>query len=462
MRLLLILTILSAFARSVQAQAPVYNSQHVKLLGTWDDSAIGPNGTWVNNRYSSCWGYTQAGREYAVVGAQNGTYIVDISNPGNPVKRSFIPGKHKNAVWREYKTYKNYLYCISDDGLPNSFQIVDLKYLPDSTHVVYDGDQPFARGHTISIYKDIMYIAGGTNTLVAYSLANPEKPVLLRNLADDFPTTGQAHDMFVKNDTVYGSFGYKGLKVFYFNKSVPTFDLLGSLTQYPSSGYNHSSLLTEDGKTLIMMDEVPASLPVKMVDVTDLKDLQVLSLFSSGSKATPHNPFPAPNNRVVISYYEDGIQIFDVSDPKNVVKTGYFDSHPESDSVTTSGAYAGNWSAYTELPSKNVVLVDMQHGLFVLDAKEAYGLGVSSKDLPPAQLASVWPNPTSGVVTFHSKYTEVADIIVHDFSGRQIMAFKNQHPDQFSFAFGNEHPAGIYFVTVSNGNFQQRIKLVRQ
>ena len=462
MRLLFALCVSLALYCNLSGQSPVYNSQHVKLLGTWDDPAISPNGTWVNNRFSSCWGYAQGGREYAIVGAQNGTYIVDITNPDKPVKRSFIQGRHPNAVWREYKTYKNYLYCISDDGMPNSFQIVDLKYLPDSTHVVYDGEQPFARGHTIWVDNDHMYIAGGTKTLVAYSLKDPEKPVLTRNLEDDYPTTGQAHDMFVKNDTVYGSFGYKGLKVFYFNKKVPTFDLLGSLTQYPSSGYNHSSMLTEDGQTLIMMDEVPASLPIKMVDVRDLKDMKMLSLFSSGSKATPHNPFPAPNNRVVISYYEDGIQIFDVSNPKNVVKTGFFDSHPESDSLNTNGAYLGNWSAYTELPSKNVVLVDMQHGLFVLDAKEAYGMAVSSRDLDFSNEVSAWPNPTSSAITLRSSVNEKADIAVSDFCGREIMSFRNQYPDHFSFAFGDEFPAGIYFISIGNGRFQQRIKVVKQ
>ncbi|MFZ4543928.1 MAG: choice-of-anchor B family protein [Saprospiraceae bacterium] len=443
------------------SQAQTYRSQNVKLLGTWDDPSINPNGTWVNNRFSSCWGYAQNGREYAVVGAQNGTYIVDISNPESPVKRSFIPGKHNNAVWREYKTYKNYLYCISDDGLPNSFQIVDLRYLPDSTHIVYDGDQPFYRGHTISIDKDNMYIAGGLNTLVAYSLKNPEKPVLARNLADDYPTTGQAHDMYVKNDTVYGSFGYKGLKVFYFNKSIPTFDLLGSMTQYPSSGYNHSSILTEDGKTLMMMDEVPNSLPIKMVDVRDLKDLKMLSLFSSGSKATPHNPFPAPNNRIVVSYYEDGIQIFNVKDPKNVVRTGFFDSHPESDSLTTSGAYLGNWSAYTELPSKNVILVDMQHGLFVLDAKIAYGMSVASKDLQLTNEVSVWPNPTHAQLIFSSPRNEIGDISVFDMSGREILSYKNQQLESFSMTFSEEHPAGVYFIKIRNDRFLQNLKVIK-
>ena len=462
MRLLIVLHFLLLLCFSLGAQSSIYDSQHVKLLGTWDDPAIGPNGTWVNNRYSSCWGFAQGGREYAIVGAQNGTYIVDITNPENPVKKSYIKGRHPNAVWREYKTHKNYLYCISDDGLPNSFQIVDLKYLPDSTHLVYDGEQPFARGHTIFIDNDHMYIAGGTNTLVAYSLSNPEQPVLTRNLADDYPVTGQAHDMFVKNDTVYGSFGYKGLQVYYFNKQAPKFELLGSLTQYPSAGYNHSSLLTADGKTLVMMDEVPAGLPIKMVDVQDLTDMKIVSLFSSGSRATPHNPFPAVNNRVVISYYEDGIQIFDVSNPKNVVRTGYFDSHPESDSLNTVGAYVGNWSAYTELPSKNVVLVDMQRGLYVLDAREAYGIVVSSRDVQYKNNVYAWPNPTSAALTISCAEQEKSDISVVDFSGREVMRFIDKVPDQFSFAFGNEHPSGIYFVNIVNSKFQSRIKVVKQ
>jgi choice-of-anchor B domain-containing protein len=463
MRSLLFFCIFIAFLASISAQTPSYRSQNVTLLGVWDDTNILPNGTFVNSRYSSCWGYAGNGREYAVVGAQNGVHIIEVTNPKNLVRRDFVAGKHQNAVWREYKTYGKYLYCISDDGKPNSFQILDLSYLPDSVKVVYDGTLPFERGHTIFIDKDKMYIAGGDNALVVYSLANPEKPTLLRSLVQDFPTTAWAHDMFVRNDTIFGSFGYSGMYIYHFDDENKKFNLLGSITKYPASGYNHSSLLMPNGKTLVMADEVPNSLPLKIFDVSNLNDIKLETTFSSGSKATPHNPFLAPNNRVAISFYEDGVQIFDVQNPKNPIKTGFFDSHYQSDSLNTTGGYLGNWSVYTELPSKNLIVVDMQNGLYVLDARKAYGLlpiGVS--DVDKEEVVRVFPNPVQDEVIFTSSRNEQANVSVFDITGKELLTFKNIQLDGFRFSTNSLLSNGVYVLKIENQYFTQSLKIVKQ
>ncbi len=448
---------------SISAQAPVYKSQNINLLGTWDDAAIAPNGSFVNSRYSSCWGYAGKGREYAVVGAQNGVHIVDVTNPKAPVRRAFVKGAVQNAVWREYKTYKNYLYCISDDGGANTFQIIDMSYLPDSVKVVSDDNKLFTKGHTISIDKDKMYISGGDYALTVYSLTNPEKPTRLRTLSQDFPATSWAHDIFVRNDTIFGSFGYSGMFIYRFDNDSTKFRLLGSITQYPAKGYNHSSLLMPNGKTLIMADEVPKSLPMKIFDVSDLQDIKLECTFSGGSRATPHNPFLAPNNRVAVSYYEDGVLIYDVSNPKNPIKTGFFDTHYQSpDSASTIGEYRGNWSAYTELPSKNLILVDMQNGLYVLDASKAYGLTSSVSTPPFEEVVRVFPNPVQDEVIFTSTRNEQANIRVYDLLGKEIIFVKNVQLDGFGLSTNQFLQKGIYFLKIDNQNFTQSIKIVKQ
>lgn len=445
---------------NIFAQAPVYRNGNIDLLGTWDDAGILPNGTSVNNRYSSCWGYAQKGREYAIVGAQNGTYIVDITNPKSPVKKGFIPGRKSQSIWREYKTYKNYLYCVSDDT-GASFQIVDLSTLPDSISVVSDNTILFSRGHTISIDQDKMYISGGNNALTVYSLADPKRPKLLREIRADNPAASLAHDVYVHKDTIWGSFGYGGFEVYHFQKDN-TFKLLGSFKQYPFAGYNHSSLLLPDGKNLVMMDEVPASLPIKVVDISDLSDIKLVTTFTGGSSATPHNPFPAPNKRVAVTYYQDGLQIYDLSNPKNPKRTGFFDTHYQSDTTNTTGGYLGAWSAYTELPSLNVIVVDMQNGLYVLDARKAYGLTINNKDILNEEVASAFPNPIQDEITLRAINDENADLQIIDLTGRVVWQQNDTALDGFRLSTKNILSTGIYILKINNQRFTQSIKIVKQ
>ncbi len=43
--------------------------------------------------YNDIWGYADgSGNEYALLGVQTGTSIINITNPSNPVEIAFIPG----------------------------------------------------------------------------------------------------------------------------------------------------------------------------------------------------------------------------------------------------------------------------------------------------------------------------------------------------------------------------------
>ena len=74
-------------------------------------------------------GYTANGYEYALVGGSKGTYIIDVTDPDNPVQIVQIPGT--NNLWKEIKTYKNYAYVVSEGGF--GLQISDLSSWPSPT-----------------------------------------------------------------------------------------------------------------------------------------------------------------------------------------------------------------------------------------------------------------------------------------------------------------------------------------
>lgn len=429
---------------SIHLSAQEYSNQNINLLGTW---AI-PNDLKdeFGDHYSSCWGYAQNGREYAIVGCANGTAYIDVTDPANPVFVDFVESVALDATWREYKTYQHYAYQVSDDGGPNQFDIVDLSYLPDSVHVAYSGTDIFTRAHTIFIDGSRMYRGGN---MKVYDLSNdPTKPELLLD-----NTVGYVHDMFVRNDTVYASQGDNGLFIYKFTGSA--MDLLGSFTGYPFGGYNHSSILTPDGKTLLFADEVPQNLPGKSLDVTDISNPVLLDTFyTQTGKATLHNPFLAYNNTFVMASYKDGVQVYDYSDPIDIKLKGYFDTHWQSDSTNVNGGYNGAWSAYTELPSKNLIVVDITNGLYVLDATKAYFPEIlSKKELKNATKITTYPNPSS-----HGFQVEIpaglngnVEVKIINTAGQMMYhnIMDTQILQQHKFSADNKWAAGAYLIQLT-------------
>ncbi len=336
---------------TIKAQS--YPNLNVNLLSHLDPEKDNTGGD--ARKYSGCWGWYQSAKnkEYALVGTSSKTYFIDVTNPTSPIICDSVKAKNSGCTWREIKSYKNYCYIASDGCTPSSCQIVDMQYLPDSVHVVYDDTTLFYQAHTLFIDKDKLYAGGptmyGTSTksMFVYSLATPSVPVLIRRLEQDVPSITYVHDMFVKNDTIYASAGYQGLQILKLNPNN-TFSLLASYSGYQMSGYNHSSWLTSNNKYLAFADEVPSQLPLKLIDVSDLNNIQALSTVNSHSLATPHNPYIVGNKWCWVSSYQDGLRLFDISNPSIPSEYGYFDTSPlygVNDNFSTN-AYRGNWGAY--------------------------------------------------------------------------------------------------------------------
>lgn len=437
-----------------------YAHDNINLVGHWYDPSQVAEPVY-GIKYNSVWGWVNPKNkvEYGILGSGSGTCIIDLSAPSNPKQVAFVPGKRNKCIWREYKTYKNYLYAISDDGSPNSLQIIDMSYLPDSVHVVYDGTSLFERAHTLFIDGDHLYCGsvtkpGGTwYSMAVYSLTNPESPEFLRSLSSDAPAINSVHDMLVRNDTVYASCGNDGLFIYVYDKTANKFNAINSIEFYPGKGYNHSSALTPDGRTLVFCDEVPRDLPVKIADISDLHNISIDTVFRSGNGPTPHNPYMKGRNHVVIAYYQDGLQIFDISNRKFPVKTGYFDTDtidgPANNYDPTGTPYHGNWGAYVDLPSRLLLASDMQNGLFILQAEKA--LEIDDHNSTGISDVLIYPNPSNGLVSVQFNLPKAARLSfeVTDITGRKLYN-KAHHQD-----------AGMIIETISLDAFDTGIYLVR-
>lgn len=381
MRTLGTLSICLGMLVSLMAQ----QSANMTLLGQWDDNTLPPFGGVI---YNDIWGYTVNGREFAIVGSINKVHFLEITDPSNIEEVAAITGGGSSR-WRDMKTFGANAYSVADE--PSSSEgllVFNLSNItgtgPNRVTLVDQQTNKFTRAHNVFVdeAQGILYIAGmnSSGNLLVYDLnSNPASPSFIAEL--NF-AAGYIHDVYVDNNIAYCSHLGNGLHIYDMSPvtdpPIPGTPIeIGVLTDYPFQVFNHSSWVS--GNTLVYADEKHGS-PLGIVDISDLEDLQPSSHFYSNllnvpdpfsrtnpAGPIPHNPFIV-GNLCIASYYHDGISVFDISDPANVVQVGYYDTDLAS---TNYNGYDGCWGVYPFLPSGRIIGSDILNGLFVLEYNAA-------------------------------------------------------------------------------------------
>jgi len=403
--------------------------------------------------YSECWGFTSFNNDYAVISSTLGTHIYDITDAENSYQAAFIPSPVNgySANWRDFHDHDGFLYIVND-GPKGVLQIVDLRRLPNMAEIVYESDELFTNAHNIFIDTATakLYVCGGNTldnqaiNLGIYSLERPQKPELLNTYAD----FGYIHDCFVRNDTAYlESPDEKALYVVDFS-DINNPETLGSLTNYPTagSGYTHAGWLSDNGQYYVLSDE-SYSATIKLLNVEELDDIKVVSQFSSGvsDSSMVHNPIIV-NNLVFVSYYNDGLQVFDISDPTDVTKVGFYDTYPNAQ----KGDYRGAWGVY---PFKNgkVVVSDRQTGLYVFDASNLMGDFVSSPSLEEP-LIRVYPNPVKNSLVISNDQIDFDSYKIYSVDGKLLIQNNAELSKTNTVINIGNLNSGLYYLVLSNNN----------
>ncbi|MDF1673418.1 MAG: choice-of-anchor B family protein [Vicingaceae bacterium] len=426
MRNLLLITFI-LFATMAKAQS----SFNMNLVYQWNDSSLPPSAA-HDNTYNEIWGYENNGREYAIIGSTMGTHIFDVTDVNNVDTVAFIPGKAQgpSIIHRDYDTYQDYLYIVADEG-PSSLQIADLSLLPASAPIVYDSDSMIIRSHNIFIdtITGHLYTCGGATNLGFGKLSifdlnvNPTDPKLLMNCEFDVPnwnsSVGYLHDIYVRGDTAYCNTGNDLQVIDFSNLSVVSF--LGSSSNYIHQGYNHSGWLHSSGDYYALADE-NHGLKVKIFDVSDLNNISLIDTIGSNindSLSIPHNLIFNGDN-LYVSYYFDGLYVFNTSDPNNISLAGFYDTstRPHQNNV-----YEGNWGVYPFLSSGKILASDMQEGLFVFDV--TFPTGVDEVENSNDFEFVVFPNPTSNYLTITTTlFDEALNYSIIDINGKKVRGGK--------------------------------------
>lgn len=441
----------------IHAQTP-----QATLLGRWyEDTLVGSSA--YNNTYNEVWGFAMEGREYAIIGSTAGTHFIEVTEPTQPEEIMFFPGKAqgKSIIHRDYETYHGFIYAVCDEG-QSSLQIIDIRQMPDTAFIVYDSNNLVTRSHNIEIdtIKGMLYTfatSGGSTSYSAmrvYDLADPINPVFIGayNVFGGI-TAGHVHDGYVRNGLAYLNCGYDGLAIVDFTDPANPVTV-GTLPDYPAKGYNHSGWSDESGDYYYLADENWAK-PMKVLNVSDPADIKVLGTFDaqvSNPSSIPHNQL-VRGNYLYVSYYYEGLVVFDISDPANPVPVYAYDTCNEPDGPS----YKGAWGVYPYLPSGNILVSDMQEGLFVFEKVDETITSTTPTGFAAPEI-TVYPNPASSFITIQYGGDDLTSIQLFDLHGRPCGLWAGA---ERTLRFSDQLSGGMYFLQLNGprGNVIERIQI---
>ena len=385
-------------ANCVQGFAGAFPCRNVDLLAQVRLSDLSTRPGTMSNM----WGFVDLddNREYAVVGVSNATAVIDVTDSVKPREVGSVPGN--NSLWREVKVYqffdsglnrhRAYAY-ISTEAALGGLQIIDLSNLPASvqlantlqdfqtSHTLHVSNIDYASNATLAGREAFLYIAGSnlnSGSFRIYSLADPVVPQLVTAAPAG---TGYMHDsttLFITdNRTTQCSQGHNPCQVLVdFNEStVDLWDVTDkaqpvrlSATGYPEARYTHSGWPTPDQRFILVHDELDElrigfNTHIYTLDIGDLATPRLVTSYLGPDSTTDHNGY-AKGDRYYVSHYRRGLEIFDLAAPEALREVARFDTFlsPADNVAGTDGA----WGVYPFLPSGNILISDIDNGLFIL------------------------------------------------------------------------------------------------
>jgi choice-of-anchor B domain-containing protein len=207
-----------------------------------------------------------------------------------------------------------------------------------------------------------------------FSLEKPRNPKIIGSYTETY-----MHDVYVESFTkekarqcapghdpcevVFGWTGGDFRVIDWTEKSNPI--VLGTL-EYSRLGYAHSGWIAANKRSIFgfdEFDEVGEGIRTRVltIDITDLRNPSLKNEWLGSTNAIDHNGY-VYKKKLYISSYSRGLTILNVKNPSSPKEIGFFDTYPEHDQPQFRGA----WGVYPFLPSGNILVSDINRGLFIL------------------------------------------------------------------------------------------------
>lgn len=363
-----------------------YPCQDINLVAYMSNAEMGTADTMLAG---NLWGWTdpETGKEYVLMGYQDGTAFVDISNPTAPVYLGKLPTHEGvSTLYRDMKVYNNYAFIVGDQPLSPStqgLQVFDLTTLRGITtpitftETAYNGD--FANGHNIFIHEETGYAYIVRNSecggAMVFNVQQPLTPTYTGCYEDD----GAASDTHC---VVYHGpdLDYQGHEICVISSddrlvvgdmTTKTLTMTTHLSDlnYTDAERAHHAWFTEDHRYIIsadMDDEHHHGYNTRTF-IWDMSDLDIAErtptvIHIGPTTGSDHNVW-VKGEYAYIGNLRAGLWILHIGDVNQVHEVAYFDTFPNNDNP---GHQQGAWTAYVYFESGIVAVNNREGGLFLL------------------------------------------------------------------------------------------------
>ncbi|MDO7541438.1 MAG: choice-of-anchor B family protein [Flavobacteriaceae bacterium] len=357
----------------------------------YDLQAIVSLETFGANSGNDSWGWTdpQTGKEYAIMGLDDGTAFVDISVPDQPVYLGKLATASVPSSWRDVKVFQNHAFIVSE-AANHGMQVFDLtrlRDLPSKQNFTADARfTGFGNAHNIAINEasGFAYVIGSSlyeGGPAFIDVNDPLNPTLEGGFSDE----SYSHDAHIVTyngpdqdhhgkEILYGSNSDGGdnnqvVIVDVTDKSAPT---LISNMSYSNGGYTHQGWLAEDHQYYYLGDELDeinygGRTKTLVFDLEDLDNPILHHTYLGATNAIDHNGYTKNNSFFIANYTAGFREINTINIASGAMEEeGFFDTYPSNNNANFNGV----WSIYPYFESGVIVISDINTGLYLVKASE--------------------------------------------------------------------------------------------
>ena len=333
------------------------------------------------------WGWTDSfdGKEYALMGLDDGTAFIDISDPEVPLYLGKLPSATVNSSWRDIKVYEDYAFIVSE-APGHGLQVFDLSKLRSvKTQQTFDSDlnfNAFGNAHNIAINKEsgFAYVLGSKLFDGGPAFIDINSP-LNPSIVGGYSFSSYTHDAqvvkyhgpdtrFKEKEILFGSNSIGGennqlIILDVTDKKNP--ELISSI-EYSNAGYTHQGWISDDHKYFFLGDELDElkighRTKTRVFDIQDLENPIIHNTYYGQTASIDHNLY-VKGSKIYMANYTSGMRVVDfnnISD-NDFREEGYFDTYPSDNSTNFFGA----WNVYPFFSSGVILISDINSGLFIV------------------------------------------------------------------------------------------------
>ncbi len=378
------------------------------------------------NRVGAIRSVTYAGEYLYVADGLTGIKIVDVENMNHPVEvgTAESPGSALDIAVVDTIAY------IADGFGLRTFDVSD----PENPEMV--GGHDINGINSIAVSEEYAYTAGGTGFWV-FDVFNPRDPIRLN---DRLNIEGRGRTLAIRGDYAYIVDDEGGGNLHIIDITTPWSPRF--ITTYNPRGTAYDIAIEGN------LAYVVGTRELAVLDLSNPRAPESIGSFrleQSGVSVT------VEDDHAYVGQGYAGFQVFDVSDPENIVECGFYDTPGYAAGIAAQGDIA--------------YVADYAH-LEIYDCSEALTVDVTPRSLPYSfSISSIHPNPfnSNTTINYNIPLALRVTINIFDISGRLVETLYDdfQTVGHHSVVWDSrEFGSGIYLMQLQTKTGNKVAKLV--